>query len=84
MLCAKWMMLSDGCVARCDKRQAHDEQEGHVDSVIAINFTDEDVAATQRRLAIGSLSTSKFMVRGPHGEPVQVYVPSKEQDQPSH
>jgi hypothetical protein len=51
MLCGKWMILSDGCVARCDKKFGHDKPNDHVDSVIAINFTDRDVEATKRRLA---------------------------------
>jgi hypothetical protein len=35
-LCAKWKLLSDGCVARCDLDHNHDGD--HLDSVIDIQW----------------------------------------------
>jgi hypothetical protein len=39
-ICAKWIRLDDGCVARCDKDHTH--QGRHLDSIIDICWPDND------------------------------------------
>ena len=39
-ICAKWIRLDDGCVARCDKDHTH--QDRHLDSIIDICWPDND------------------------------------------
>lgn len=44
-LCARRVVLTDGCVARCDKPHGHEKEndEMHVDSVIFVGWKDRDV-----------------------------------------
>ena len=39
-ICAKWIRLDDGCVARCDKDHTHLGR--HLDSIIDICWPDND------------------------------------------